>query len=135
MLEPLCHTCTHAHSHATLHHVAYLPDLSAACMRAHRYLHTLMPHLHHDIAHTLIHACLIIYTCRFSFVHIQLLAATRTHTDSHVSVPPLTLLYYYSETTHSCAAPPYLPAWMSGPLAYTSFPQTFAPSHRVQVLI
>ncbi len=35
--------------------------------------------------------------------HTRLLAATRTHTDSHVSVPPLTLLHYYSETTHSSA--------------------------------
>ncbi len=60
-------TCTRTHSHATLHHVPYLPDLSATCMHAH--LHTLMPHLHHDIAHTFIHAYLFIYTCRFSFIH------------------------------------------------------------------
>ncbi len=44
-------------------------------------------------------------------------------------------IYCYSEITHSCTASPYLAAWMSGPLAYVSFPQTFAPSHRAQVLI
>ncbi len=71
----------------TLHHVACLPDLSTACMRAH--LHTLMPHLHHDIAHTFIHAYLLIYL-QIQF-YTRLLAATCTHTDSHVSVPPLTL--------------------------------------------
>ncbi len=37
--------------------------------------------------------------------------------------------------THAQRAPPYLAAWMSGPLAYTYFPQTLAPSHRAQVLI
>ncbi len=42
-------------------------------------------------------------TCLQIQFHTRLLAATRTHTDSHVSVPPLTLLYHYSETTHSCA--------------------------------
>ncbi len=75
-----------------------------------------------------------LYTLQILF-HTRLLAATCTHTDSHISVPPLTLLYYYSETTHSCAAPPYLAAWMSGPLAYIPFAQTFAPSHRAQVII
>ncbi len=88
-----------ADSHATLHHVACLHDLSTACMRAH--LNTLIPHLHHDIAHTFVHAYLFIYL-RIPF-HTRLLAATRTHTDSHVSVPPLTLLYYYLGPTHSCA--------------------------------
>ncbi len=47
--------------------------------------------------------------------HTQLLPATRTHTDTQVSGPALTLLHtYYSETTHSCTAPPYLAAWMRG---------------------
>ncbi len=80
------------------------------------------------------HTYLFISYLRIQF-HTRLLAAARTHTGSHVSVMPLTLLYYYSETTHSCAAPPYLAAWVSGPLAYISFPHTFAPSHRAQVLI
>ncbi len=30
--------------------------------------------------------------------------------------------------------PTYLAAWMNGPIAYLYFPQTFAPSHRAQVL-
>ncbi len=82
---------------------------------------TRMPHLHHDIAHPFIHAYLFIYTCRFSFRHscCQPHAHIRTH---KFQCRPSQ--YNYSETTHSCTAPPYLAAWMSGPLRlhlYLSF--------------
>ncbi len=103
-------------------------------MRAH--LHTLMhmPHLHHDIAHTYFHTCTPIYI--YLQIHTQLLPDTSTHAGTQVSVPPRP----HNTTTHkprtqAQRAPPYLAAWMSGPLAYVSLPQTFAPSHRAQVLI
>ncbi len=33
--------------------------------------------------------------------HTQLLPTTSIHTDTQVSVPPLAILLYYSETTHA----------------------------------
>ncbi len=109
-----------------------------ACMRAH--LHTLMPLLHHDIAHTLLsymHTYLYIPADSVSYTVID----SHTHTYGHTSfsaAPHITILLCYSETTHSCTAPPYLAAWMSGPLAYTyifSSDVCAFYSHRAQVLI
>ncbi len=67
-------------------------------------------------------------------MHVQL-AAVSNYTDIQRFVWLLGEIVTECMSVLVYAAPPYLAAWMSGPLAYISFPQTFAPSHRAQVLI
>ncbi len=64
-------------------------------MRAH--LHTLMhmPRLHHDIAHTFIHAHLFIYTCRFSFIHSC--CQPQAHMRAHKFQCRPSQYYYYTQ--------------------------------------
>ncbi len=55
--------------------------------------------MHHDIAHTFIHAYLFIYTCRFSFIHSCCQPHTHIRTHKFQCCP--SHYYYYSETTNA----------------------------------
>ncbi len=110
-------TCTHTPSHAALHQFAYLPDLSATCMRCVR---------------TSTHSC----TCRtcittlptLSYMHTYLyipadsvsctVVASHKHTCGHTSFSAAPHNTTQKPRTHAQRAPPYVAAWMSGPLAY-----------------
>ncbi len=65
-----------------------------------------------------------LYTCRFNFIH----GCWQPHAHIQIHTFQCRPLRYYTTTqeprTHAHAAPPYLAAWMSGPFAYISFPQT-----------
>ncbi len=127
MLEPCLQTHTRTHTLHTLHHVAYLPDLYATCTPPHTHAHAALASRHCPHHHTCIS---IIYTCGL----IQSCCQPHTHIAyGHTNFDAAPPSQDYSDTTHSCTAFTYLAAWMSGPLAYVSFPQTFAPSHRAQV--
>ncbi len=93
-------TCKHTHSHAALHPVAYLPDLSYplrtcmhACAPPHTYAHAARTCMHHDIAHitpSYIHTYLYIPADSVSYTVV----ASHTHTYGHTSFSAAPASYY-----------------------------------------